>query len=60
MMPEEKEKLVRFTVYLEEEMLKALEEFAEKYTEETGKKWTKGAVVRLALSEFFARQGKII
>ncbi len=54
------EKLVRTTVYLEEEVIEALEEFAARFTEETGKKWSKGAVVRLALSEFFSRQGKIL
>ncbi len=59
-MSEEHEKLVPFKVYLEEEMLEALEEFAEKYTKETGKRWSKSAVIRLALSEFFARQGRFI
>jgi len=59
-MSEEKEKLVKFTVYLEEEMIEALEEFAEKYSKETGKRWTKGAVIRLALSEFFTKRGKLI
>ncbi|GBE01715.1 hypothetical protein BMS3Bbin06_00316 [bacterium BMS3Bbin06] len=59
-MVEEHEKLVKTTVYLEEEVLEALEESAEKYSEETGRKWSRGAVVRLALSEFFARRGKIL
>ncbi len=59
-MEEDKEKLVRFTVYLEEEMLEALEEFAQKYTRETGRAWSKGAVIRLALSEFFTRHGRLI
>lgn len=59
-MSEQKDKLIRFTVYLEEEMLEALEEFAQEYTKETGKRWTKGAVIRLALSEFFTRRGKLI
>lgn len=56
----EKERLIRTTVYLEEEVLEALEEFARKYTEETGKRWSKGAVIRLALSEFFTRQGRML
>ncbi len=56
----EQEKLVPFKVYLEEEMLEALEEFAEKYTKETGRRWSKSAVVRLALSEFFTRQGRLL
>jgi len=59
-MVEEHEKLIKTTVYLEEEVLEALEESAEKYSEETGRKWSRGAVVRLALSEFFARRGKIL
>ncbi len=57
---EEHEKLVKTTVYLEEEVLEALDEFKEKYSKETGQRWSRGAVVRLALSEFFARQGKIL
>ena len=59
-MKEGEEKLFKTSVYLEEEVLEALEEFAETYTKETGKRWSKGAVIRLALSEFFARQGKIL
>ncbi len=59
-MVEEHEKLIKTTVYLEEEVLEALEESAEKYSEETGRKWSRGAVVRLALSEFFTRRGKIL
>jgi hypothetical protein len=59
-MEEEKEKLVRFNLYLEEEVLEALEEVAREYTEETGKKWSKAAVIRLALSEFFTRRGRLI
>lgn len=59
-MGEETEKLVRTTVYLEDEIIEALEELAEKYTKETGKRWSKGAVIRLALSEFFTRQGRML
>lgn len=59
-MGEEIEKLVKTTVYLEGEIIEALEEFAEKYTRETGKRWSKGAVIRLALSEFFTRQGRML
>jgi hypothetical protein len=33
---------------------------AREYTEETGKKWSKAAVIRLALSEFFTRRGRLI
>lgn len=57
---DEREKLIRITVHLEEEVMEALEEFARRYTEETGKRWSRGAVIRLALSEFFTRHGKML
>jgi hypothetical protein len=57
---EEKEKLIRTTVHLEEEVLDALQELAVQYAKETGQKWSKGAVIRVALSEFFSRRGKIL
>ena len=59
-MNDEKEKLIKTTLYLEEEVLEALKEAAEEYSKETGQKWSVGAVVRLALSEFFSRRGKIL
>jgi hypothetical protein len=54
------EKLKKVTSYLEENVLNALEELAEEYSRETGQKWSKGAVIRLALSEFFSKRGKIL
>jgi hypothetical protein len=59
-MSEEHEKLIRTSVHLEEEVLEALEELALEYSRETGQKWSRGAVIRLALSEFFSRRGKIL
>jgi hypothetical protein len=59
-MSNEHEKLKKITVYLEEEMLDAIEELQEEYSRETGQKWSKGAVIRLALSEFFTRKGKLL
>ena len=59
-MADEKEKLVKTTIHLEEEVLEALEELSKEYSKETGQKWSKGAVIRVALSEFFSRRGKII
>lgn len=59
-MSEEHEKLKKISVYLEEEVLDALEEAAEEYSKETGQKWSKGAVIRLALSGFFSERGKIL
>jgi len=59
-MSEHHEKLKQTTVCLEEEVIEALDELAEEYSEEMGQKWSKGAVIRLALSEFFSRRGKIV
>jgi hypothetical protein len=57
---EEHEKLVKTTINLEEEVLEALKELAVEFSRETGQKWSRGAVIRLALSEFFSRRGKIL
>ena len=59
-MSDEQEKLIKTTVYLEEEVLEALTELAKDYAIETGQKWSKGAVIRVALSEFFSKRGKIL
>jgi len=59
-MKKEQERLKKITVYLEEEVLEAIEELQEEYSKETGQKWSKGAVIRLALSEFFTRKGKLL
>lgn len=54
-----KETLKPFTVYLEEEQLEALEKVAEELRQTYGPKWSKGAVIRLALSQFFTQRGQI-
>jgi len=59
-MSQDHEKLVRTTVFLEEEVLDELEILAREYSEETGKTWSRGGVIRLALGDFFARRGKIL
>lgn len=59
-MNEEQEKLVKTSVYLEEEVMEALEEFAKEYSKGTGQKWSRGAVIRVALSEFFSNRGRIL
>ena len=59
-MTDEQEKLIKTTIYLEEEVLEALQELARDYSNETGQKWSKGAVIRVALSEFFSKRGKIL
>lgn len=51
--------LVEVTIQLEDEHLPALDETAAELTKELGQHWDRGAVVRLALSEFFSRRGKI-
>lgn len=59
-MTAEQEKLKKISISIEEEVLEAIEELAEEYSRETGRKWSKGAVIRVALSEFFSKRGKIL
>ncbi len=54
-----KETLKPFTVYLEDEQLEALEKMAKELKRTYGQRWTKGAVIRLALSQFFTQRGQI-
>jgi hypothetical protein len=51
--------LVEVTLLLEDEHLDALDETAQELTRDLKQPWDRGAVVRLALSEFFSRRGKI-
>ncbi len=51
--------LRRCTIYLEDEHLEALDELAREYTERLGQRWTRSAVVRLALSDFLTKIGKM-
>ncbi len=51
--------LVRVTLELEDEHIPALDEVAAELTRELKQPWDRGAVVRLALSEFFSKRGKI-
>jgi hypothetical protein len=46
-------------IQLEDEHIPALDETAAELTKELKQPWDRGAVVRLALSEFFSRRGKI-
>ncbi len=59
-MTAEQEKLKKISISIEEEVLEAIEELAGEYSKETGQKWSKGAVIRVALSEFFSKRGKIL
>jgi hypothetical protein len=47
------------TLLLEDEHIDALDETAAEISKELKQPWDRGAVVRLALSEFFSRRGKI-
>jgi hypothetical protein len=51
--------LVDVTIQLEDEHIPALDETAAELTKELKQPWDRGAVVRLALSEFLSRRGKI-
>lgn len=57
---EEHEELKEITILLEEEQIEALDELAEKLSKDLGQLWDRGAVIRLALSEFFSKRGKIL
>ena len=51
--------LVEVTIELEDEHIPALDVVAAELTRELKQPWDRGAVVRLALSEFFSRRGMI-
>jgi hypothetical protein len=51
--------LVAVTIELEDEHIPALDEVAAELTRDLKQPWDRGAVVRLALSEFFSRRGMI-
>lgn len=51
--------LVEVTIELEDEHIPALDQVAAELTKELKQPWDRGAVVRLALSEFFSRRGMI-
>lgn len=53
------EKLVKVSLYLEDDHIEALDDAAEEYSKLLGQRWSRGAVVRLALSDFFSRKGII-
>jgi hypothetical protein len=51
--------LVEVTIQLEDEHIPALDAVAAELTKELRQPWDRGAVVRLALSEFFSKRGMI-
>jgi len=56
---DEQERLVKVTLYLEEDHVEALDKAALEYTALLHQRWSRGAVVRLALSDFFSKRGEI-
>ena len=59
-MEEAHENLIKTSVYLEEEVIEAIKETSQELLKETGRKWSRGAVIRLALSDFLTRRGKFL
>lgn len=59
-MDEEQEALKEITILIEEEQIEALDDLAEEYSRDLGQPWDRGAVIRLALSEFFSKRRKIL
>lgn len=59
-MKEGQEKLLKTSICLEEEVIEALQETAAEFEKNTGLKWSKAAVIRVALSDFFTRRGRIL
>ena len=53
------EEIVRCTLYLEEEHLEHLDELAKEYSAMLGQRWTRSAVVRLAVGDFLTKVGRI-
>ncbi len=51
--------LVPVTIELEDEHIPALDQVAAELTRDLKQPWDRGAVVRLALSEFFSKRGLI-
>ena len=60
MKPKTSDTLRPFTVYLEEDQLQALGEIAQEMRAALPhQRWSVGAVIRLAISQFLAQRGKI-
>lgn len=60
MKPKTSDTLRPFTVHLEEDQFQALGEIAQEMQAALpGQRWSVGAVIRLAISQFLAQRGKI-
>lgn len=55
-----KGELKRCTVFLESDHIESLDELARRYSKELGQRWTRSAVVRLAVGDFLTRMGRIV
>ncbi|HBR17036.1 MAG: hypothetical protein A3G39_07985 [Deltaproteobacteria bacterium RIFCSPLOWO2_12_FULL_43_16] len=56
---EEREELIRCTIFLEEEHIEALDELAKEFSKNLAQKWTRSAVVRLAVGNFLTNMKKM-
>jgi len=56
---EHTEVIVRCTLYLEDEHIEHLDELAKEYSKTLGQRWSRSAVVRLAVGDFLTRIGRI-
>ncbi len=54
------ESLKKVTVYLEEDQLEAIAQLAGELTSQFGQRWSRGAVLRLALSQFLTQRGRMV
>jgi hypothetical protein len=53
------EEFKRVAVLLEEEQVERLKELADEYRERLGQRWTMSAMVRVAVSDFLTKMGKM-
>ncbi len=53
------ESLKKVTIYLEEDQLEAIAQLAGELTSQFGQRWSRGAVLRLALSQFLTQRGRM-
>lgn len=56
---EEMEELIRCTIFLEEEHIESLDELAKEFSKNLGQRWTRSAVVRLAVGNFLTNMKKM-
>ncbi|MBI5048178.1 MAG: hypothetical protein HZB54_04450 [Deltaproteobacteria bacterium] len=57
---EEKEELKRCTIFLEEDQVEAIDELAKEFQKNLKQKWTRSAVVRVAVGNFLTNIKKMV